>query len=35
LEFFSTSFRFQASAVLVNQVNMFLNWTNTVLFIFF
>ena len=29
LEFFSTSFRFQASAVLVNQVNMFLNWTNT------
>ena len=35
LEFFSTSFRFQASAVLVNQVNMFLNWTNTVLFIYF
>ena len=28
-------FRFQASAVLVNQVNMFLNWTNTVLFIYF
>jgi hypothetical protein len=35
LEFFSNSFRFQASAVLVNQVNMFLNWTNTVLFIYF
>jgi hypothetical protein len=34
LDFFSTSFRFQESAVPINQVNMHLNLSNTVLFIF-